>query len=131
MAIPETQDTGHGSLDVTLPAHPASVTQARSLVTALLTELGATSCSCDVTLALSEACGNVVLHAYDAGDAGGTMRVAAQASGRTLIIEVEDHGRGCSRTTPLRASGSASSSSASCPTTRTSSRSPVRGRRSA
>jgi serine/threonine-protein kinase RsbW len=94
MAIPETQDAGQGSLDVTLPPDPTSVARARSLVSDLLDRLGATSRAGDVNLALSEACGNVVLHAYRPGDAGGWLRVAAHARGRTLVVEVEDQGRG-------------------------------------
>jgi serine/threonine-protein kinase RsbW len=94
MALPETQHARQGSLDVTLPADPASVAHARSLICGLIAGLGATSRAGDIMLALSEACGNVVLHAYRPEDPGRTLRLAARASAETLVVEVTDRGQG-------------------------------------
>lgn len=46
----------------------------------------------DVKLAVTEACTNVVVHAYGGGD--GPMEVAATLDGDVLRVTVRDHGRG-------------------------------------
>jgi serine/threonine-protein kinase RsbW len=46
----------------------------------------------DIKTAVSEACNNVVLHAY--GDEGGPMEVDADVSGSHLSLIVRDHGSG-------------------------------------
>ena len=48
----------------------------------------------DIALALSEACGNVVVHAYQPDDPHPTVRIAARTTGTSLVMEVEDRGRG-------------------------------------
>jgi anti-sigma regulatory factor (Ser/Thr protein kinase) len=46
----------------------------------------------DVSLAVSEACANVVQHAYP--DGAGLLEVSASTGGDELAIVVRDHGRG-------------------------------------
>lgn len=47
----------------------------------------------DIRLAVTEACTNVVVHAYpDSGE--GPLQVQAKLSGRSLTVIVRDHGRG-------------------------------------
>jgi serine/threonine-protein kinase RsbW len=46
----------------------------------------------DLKLAVTEACGNVVRHAYADGD--GQVRVVLEVAGESLVILVEDHGSG-------------------------------------
>jgi serine/threonine-protein kinase RsbW len=51
----------------------------------------------DLKLAVTEACGNAVRHAYaaaDGSDHGGVVRVTIDARGDTLSITVEDEGIG-------------------------------------
>ena len=47
----------------------------------------------DVKLAVSEACANVVLHAY-AGDEPGAVEIEAEPDGDLLRVVVRDHGHG-------------------------------------
>jgi anti-sigma regulatory factor (Ser/Thr protein kinase) len=47
----------------------------------------------DMRLAVTEACTNVVRHAYDDGDAG-TIDVVMQPNGNRLEVTVSDRGRG-------------------------------------
>jgi len=47
----------------------------------------------DMRLAVTEACTNVVRHAYDDGDSG-TIDVVVQRNGERLDVIVSDHGRG-------------------------------------
>jgi serine/threonine-protein kinase RsbW len=48
----------------------------------------------DMRLAVTEACTNVVRHAYDDGDQGGTIEVVVQRDGDRLDVIVSDRGRG-------------------------------------
>jgi serine/threonine-protein kinase RsbW len=89
-------------LHVTLPAEPESIAAVRAAVRAraeaLLVE---PSLLADICLAVTEACTNVVLHAYP-DDAPGPLHVtlwATPPSGgdRTLTIVVRDRGRGLPR----------------------------------
>jgi serine/threonine-protein kinase RsbW len=48
----------------------------------------------DVEIAVTEACTNAVLHAYDNG--AGVIDVAAWLGERQLVVVVRDHGRGVS-----------------------------------
>jgi anti-sigma regulatory factor (Ser/Thr protein kinase) len=47
-----------------------------------------------LALAVTEACANVVLHAYVDADAPGHLEVRACRAGAVLIVEVADDGRG-------------------------------------
>ena len=47
-----------------------------------------------LALAVTEACANVVRHAYVDADAPGELEVRARKAGAVLIVEVADDGRG-------------------------------------
>ena len=47
----------------------------------------------DIKLAITEACTNVVIHAYD-GDEDGPLEVDASVDGRRLEVVIRDRGRG-------------------------------------
>jgi serine/threonine-protein kinase RsbW len=48
----------------------------------------------DLKLAVTEACGNAVRHAYADDQSDGVVRVAIEASDREIVIAVEDDGIG-------------------------------------
>ncbi|MBA3328242.1 MAG: ATP-binding protein [Solirubrobacterales bacterium] len=48
----------------------------------------------DIKLAVTEACTNVVIHAYDDGDGEGPLEVDASVDDHRLTIVVRDRGRG-------------------------------------
>jgi serine/threonine-protein kinase RsbW len=76
---------------LTLPAEPASVAAARRAVGALASRL-----ECDagaVRIAVSEAVGNSVRHAYPEGSAGKVVVLARILRGR-LVVTVGDRGAG-------------------------------------
>lgn len=81
---------------LTLPAVAASVPEVRHALTALTRELGAPEgVVADVALAVSEACTNVVMHAYrELGGEPGTLTVDAGPHGGVLEVLVSDEGSG-------------------------------------
>ena len=82
--------------DVTLvvPAVPDSIAVIRQTVSGICEALGADARTVgDIKLAATEACTNVVLHAYANGDAG-TIEVDAYAAEDELRLLVRDHGAG-------------------------------------
>jgi serine/threonine-protein kinase RsbW len=82
--------------DVTLvvPAVPDSIAVIRQTVSGICEALGADSRTIgDIKLAATEACTNVVLHAY-AGGEGGTIELDAHAGHDKLRLLVRDHGTG-------------------------------------
>jgi anti-sigma regulatory factor (Ser/Thr protein kinase) len=85
-----------GTADVTLvvPAIPDSIAVIRQTVSGICEALGADARTIgDIKLAATEACTNVVLHAYEAsGD--GTIELDARAAGDDLLLLVRDHGNG-------------------------------------
>jgi anti-sigma regulatory factor (Ser/Thr protein kinase) len=78
-------------VDVVLDASPQSVTRARHLVAALARELGADEY--DVALAVSEAVGNAVVHAF-IGRSPGNIRIRAKRLRERLVVSVSDDGIG-------------------------------------
>lgn len=77
------------------PAHPEGVAPLRHAVAAFACELGLGAERVeDVALAVSEACSNVVVHAYRAGEPG-EIRVEADADRGALQVRVADDGVGC------------------------------------
>ncbi len=77
-----------------LPAIPENVAPLRLAVTDLARRAGAGDrAQGDVALAVGEACGNVVLHAYPPGETGPLVVEARVARGE-LEVTVSDHGRG-------------------------------------
>jgi serine/threonine-protein kinase RsbW len=80
-------------LRFSLPAEPASVGLARAAVAAMARGLGMQDPALgDLRTIISEACTNVVRHAYP--DGGGSFDVEALADGETLTIVVRDFGQG-------------------------------------
>ena len=76
------------------PATPSSVGPARGAVAAYANELGIRGRLLDdIKLAVSEACTNVVLHAY-VGAEPGAFTVTAHRQWRDLVVSVRDHGAG-------------------------------------
>ena len=78
------------SLDLELPAQPESVAEARHAAARLARHFGAEEA--DVKIAVSEAVGNAVLHAYR-GDAQGTVNVKGSLIRGKLVFVVADNGR--------------------------------------
>jgi anti-sigma regulatory factor (Ser/Thr protein kinase) len=82
--------------DVTLvvPAVPDSIAVIRQTVSGICEALGADARTVgDIKLAATEACTNVVLHAYATGDAG-TIELDAYATEEELRLLVRDRGAG-------------------------------------
>jgi serine/threonine-protein kinase RsbW len=77
-----------------VPAIPENVAALRHAITDLVERAGATErARGDVALAVGEACGNVVLHAYPPGETG-PLIVEARVVDREIEIVVSDMGRG-------------------------------------
>ena len=84
------------SADVTLvvPAVPDSIAVIRQTVSGICEALGADPRAVgDIKLAATEACTNVVLHAY-AGRDDGTIEMDARAADDELLLLVRDRGNG-------------------------------------
>jgi len=78
---------------LTLPARPENVAVVRHVLGALADALDLPrALTEDVRLAVTEACTNVVRHAYADGD--GTIDVVVRPKGSELEVVVEDKGRG-------------------------------------
>lgn len=93
-------------LQLQLDAEPASIGRARTAVAELGTSLGmAPALLEDLKLVVSEACSNVVRHAYPHG--GGNFELEAIPGHDELEIVVRDSGQGL--TPKLRPTGSGSS----------------------
>jgi serine/threonine-protein kinase RsbW/stage II sporulation protein AB (anti-sigma F factor) len=78
-------------LELQLPARAPSVTEARHAVAAYADRLGADEGA--VALAVSEAVGNAVVHAYPEGNPG-TITVRALTESGFLVVSVADDGTG-------------------------------------
>jgi len=78
---------------LTLPARPENVAVVRHVLGALAEALDLPpAVTADVRLAVTEACTNVVRHAY--GDRAGDIDVVVRPRGRALEVIVADNGRG-------------------------------------
>jgi serine/threonine-protein kinase RsbW len=85
---------GQTSASLHLPAEAASVGAARALIRSWSEQNGADAGQAnDMTLAVSEAVTNVVLHAYPDGD-GGAFDLDARSEPGELVVEVRDNGVG-------------------------------------
>lgn len=81
-------------VELVLPAVPENVSVVRHVFAGVGDVLGMDSSSLGrLRLALSEACTNVVVHAYEAGNQG-TLEVDAFVDDRLLNVVVRDHGAG-------------------------------------
>jgi anti-sigma regulatory factor (Ser/Thr protein kinase) len=81
------------TLELELPARPESVAEARHAAARLARHYGAEEA--DVKIAVSEAVGNAVLHAYR-GDANGVVTVSGALVRGKLVFVVADAGVGMS-----------------------------------
>ena len=83
-------------LDRTFAARPESVGAARGMVTTWLRSSMRDEhlLIADVALAVSEACTNVVIHAYPSANDHDVFRVVAEADGEAVVVTVSDEGRG-------------------------------------
>lgn len=89
------ESTGPGRLSAVWPAVAASVAEARSAVNGFAEAAGATGDAlAAVSLAVSEAVTNAVLHAYLDRDEPGPVEVRARCVADTVVVEVADEGRG-------------------------------------
>jgi serine/threonine-protein kinase RsbW len=78
-----------------MPALPDAVGVARQALTGVCEALGFDArATGDVRLAVSEACTNVVTHAYRDAHATGELEVAVLVSGQELTVVVRDRGSG-------------------------------------
>jgi len=80
-----------GELDMVLSPEPSSVVEARNAVTEIARRSGAREE--DVRLAVSEAVGNAVIHAFR-GRESGTIVVSARPERGRLLVTVSDDGIG-------------------------------------
>jgi serine/threonine-protein kinase RsbW len=88
--------TNQAAPDVSLvvPAVPESIAVIRQTVSGICEALGADARAVgDIKLAATEACTNVVLHAYD-GTGEGTIEIDAYAGENELRLLVRDRGAG-------------------------------------
>ena len=82
-------------LQITLPAQPDSLPRARRAVVVHAEKLGiARSGVADLATVVSEACANVVRHAYEEEDEAGTLEVQIDSGPRELSMVVRDFGGG-------------------------------------
>lgn len=84
---------GEPHVELLLPAAPESVVLARQMIRGLVDYLGWGDASrTDISIAVTEACTNAVLHAYPEG--GGDYAVHAWVEPQRLLVAVRDSGRG-------------------------------------
>jgi anti-sigma regulatory factor (Ser/Thr protein kinase) len=85
---------GQPTVDLTLPARPESLTVVRQALSGVAEVEGwPPSFLADAKIAISEACSNVVVHAYPE-DTEGRLHVAMTPAGRQLCVIVRDYGSG-------------------------------------
>ncbi len=82
------------ALELVFPAHARYLTLARLGLTGVapVARLDATELA-DLKLAVTEACANVIRHAYPDGS-GGDVRVTIAVGDGTVTVEIADSGRG-------------------------------------
>ncbi len=86
-----TQDRLH----ITLPAQPDSLPIVRRAIVAHAERLGIAGAGiADLKTVVSEACANVVRHAYEEQDEAGTLEVDLDSGARELSMVVRDFGGG-------------------------------------
>jgi serine/threonine-protein kinase RsbW len=88
----EVDPSTSGEFRLSLPAVPENVAVVRQALTGMTEALGiGPGVLADMKTAVSEACNNVVLHAYEDG---GPVEVFAIAHNGDVAVTVRDHGRG-------------------------------------
>jgi serine/threonine-protein kinase RsbW len=81
-------------VSLVVPATPDSIAVIRQTVSGICEALGADARAIgDIKLAATEACTNVVLHAY-AGRTDGAIEIDARGTSDELTLVVRDHGNG-------------------------------------
>jgi serine/threonine-protein kinase RsbW len=94
----------HPDVELVLPAEADSVVLARQMVRGVVDALGWTEDRrTDVSIAVTEACANAVLHAYPEG--GGDYEVLAWARPDRLLVTIRDFGQGIVPRLPSPAAG--------------------------
>jgi anti-sigma regulatory factor (Ser/Thr protein kinase) len=97
--------TARPDVELILPAEPESVSLARQMVRGIVDALGWDEESrTDISIAVTEACTNAVLHAYP-DDGEGEYEVFAWAEPESLVVAVRDRGRGIVPTVTSPAAG--------------------------
>ena len=92
-------------VELLLPAEPESVALARQMVRGIVDALDwGEESRTDISIAVTEACTNAVLHAYPP-DVEGEYEVYAWATPERLVVAVRDHGRGIVPTVTSPAAG--------------------------
>ena len=93
MPDPPALDPGDDDVRLSLPARPENVAVIRHVLAAFAEALGLPDGLVeDVRLAVTEACTNVVRHAYD--ERAGTIDISIRPDGPLLRVVVADTGRG-------------------------------------
>lgn len=87
---------GHHAFELQVPAVPASVGELRHELSARLESLPGVSAELveDISLAVSEAATNAVVHAYAAAIQPGPLVLSARVMDDRVHVVVRDHGRG-------------------------------------
>jgi anti-sigma regulatory factor (Ser/Thr protein kinase) len=86
-------NNGDPHVELALPADAGSVVLARQMVRGLIDFLGwGDESRTDISIAVTEACTNAVLHAYPEG--GGDYVVRAWVDPERLVVAVRDRGQG-------------------------------------
>ncbi len=102
---PAGADGAQPEIRLLLPALPANVALVRQALAWLTDDLGVDPTrAADMKIALTEACTNVVVHAYD--DEPGPLEVAMTVEHERLVLSVRDRGSGL-RPLPAREEGGA------------------------
>lgn len=97
--------TTYADVELVLPADPESVALARQMVRGILDSLGwGEESRTDISIAVTEACTNSVLHAYPDTDEG-EYEVHAWVEPERLTIAVRDRGTGITPRVPSPAAG--------------------------
>jgi serine/threonine-protein kinase RsbW len=101
--VPTGEDSMQPEVRLLLPALPANVALVRQALAGLADELGVDPTrAADMKIALTEACTNVVMHAY--GEESGPLQVTMAVEHGRLVLSVRDHGNGL-RPLPTRDDG--------------------------
>ena len=91
------------SLRIELPAVPETVPNARRAITRMCEHAGIEDeLTGQIRLAVTEACTNCVLHAYE-GDGGDTFALEATVEDDALVVVVRDAGAGMTQAVSPRA----------------------------
>jgi serine/threonine-protein kinase RsbW len=84
---------GTQPLDITRPSTIHSVPELRNAAREFARDNGVERLD-EVALAISEACTNVVMHAYDVDEPEGWLHVTGRRDGSVVYLTVGDHGHG-------------------------------------